>query len=156
MSLGLILSARRPNTAEQLRRALKAVGIDLGRVESVEGRDGITVRTRGWVKEWRLINDVVRSFGGSWFFEQRVWRVPYVKPPGRVREMKVTKQLRAVRDGICARISEKCHLSKAKALKYYLPYLRAMFKLNPEEGERIARWLDLTDEMVSYLKGSSP
>jgi len=70
--------------------------------------------------------------------------------------MKVTKSLRGLRDGICARISEKCHLSRAKALKYYLPYLKAIFKLNPEEGERIARWLDLTDDMVSYLKESSP
>ena len=156
MSLGVVVPTRRPNTAKQLKKALKAAGVDLRRLEVVEGRDGIVVRTRGWVREWAVVNEVVRNFGGSWVFGERVWRVPYIKPPGRVRAMKVTKSLRGLRDGICARISERCHLSRAKALKYYLPYLKAIFKLNPEEGERIARWLDLTDEMVSYLRESPP
>ncbi|MEM3004992.1 MAG: replication factor C large subunit [Candidatus Bathyarchaeia archaeon] len=51
------------------------------------------------------------------------------------------------------KISQRCHISTTGAIKYFIPYIKHIFKNNQGEAERIARWLELDEGMVKYLSG---
>lgn len=51
------------------------------------------------------------------------------------------------------RIGRKCHISSSRAIKEVLPYIRIMFQTNPKMAKGIAKWLNLSNEMVAYISG---
>jgi replication factor C large subunit len=74
--------------------------------------------------------------------------------PGRIQMLSSSKAERAMQLEIGRKIKRRCHISANRAAKEVLPYLRIIFKNNAEMAAGLARWLDLTPEMVEYLAES--
>ncbi|MEM3377318.1 MAG: replication factor C large subunit [Candidatus Bathyarchaeia archaeon] len=77
--------------------------------------------------------------------------IPF-KFPSRIQMLSRSKAERAMQLSIGAKIKRKCHISATRASKEFLPYLRIIFKNNAEMAVGIAKWLDLDEEMIAYLK----
>lgn len=74
--------------------------------------------------------------------------------PGRVQMLSRSKAERALRLNIGRKIGRKCHVSAVTASKEIVPYLRIIFRNDPEMAAGLARWFVLDEEMVRYLVGS--
>ncbi len=73
--------------------------------------------------------------------------------PQRIQMLSRSKAERAVQLEIGRKIRRRCHISANRAVKEFLPYLRIIFKNNQEMADGLAKWLDLTPEMVEHLAG---
>lgn len=71
--------------------------------------------------------------------------------PGRIQMLSRSKEERAMLLEIGRKIKRRCHISATRASKEVLPYLRIIFKNNVEMAAGIAKWLDLSPEIVEYL-----
>ncbi|MBS7608803.1 MAG: replication factor C large subunit [Candidatus Bathyarchaeia archaeon] len=74
--------------------------------------------------------------------------------PERIQALSKSKEERSIQLEIGKKIKRKCHISATRASKEILPYLRIIFKNNVEMAAGIAKWLDLTPEMVEYVAES--
>lgn len=74
--------------------------------------------------------------------------------PERIQALSRSKEERAMQLEIGRKIKRRCHISATRASKEVLPYLRIIFKNNADMSAGIAKWLDLTPEMVEYLTES--
>ncbi|MEM2280437.1 MAG: replication factor C large subunit [Candidatus Bathyarchaeia archaeon] len=74
--------------------------------------------------------------------------------PERIQTLSRSKEERAMQLEIGRKIKRRCHISATRASKEILPYLRIIFKNNVEMAAGIAKWLDLTPEMVEYIAES--
>jgi replication factor C large subunit len=79
--------------------------------------------------------------------------IPF-KFPGRIQMLSRSKAERAVQLNIGHKIKRRCHVSASRASKEILPYLKIIFKNNPNMAAGIAKWLDLDVEMIEYLAES--
>jgi replication factor C large subunit len=79
--------------------------------------------------------------------------IPF-KFPERIQMLSRSKAERALQLNIGHKIKRRCHISANRASKEILPYLRIIFKNNPNMAAGIAKWLDLDVEMVEYLAES--
>jgi hypothetical protein len=50
------------------------------------------------------------------------------------------------------KIKKKCHISARRAAKEILPYLRVMLENDAKMVAGMAKWFDLDDDMVKYLR----
>lgn len=76
------------------------------------------------------------------------------KFPTRIQMLSRSRAERAVQSSIGNKIKHRCHISAIRASKEVLPYLKIIFKNNPEMAAGLAKWLDLNQEMVEYIAGS--
>ncbi len=74
--------------------------------------------------------------------------------PERIQMLSRSKAERAMQLEIGQKIKRRCHISANRASKEILPYLRIIFKNNVEMAAGLAKWLDLSPEMVDYLAES--
>ena len=74
--------------------------------------------------------------------------------PGKIRMLSRTKGERALQKSIGTKIWKRCHISATRSTKEVFPYLRIIFKNNPEMAAGLSDWLDLDDEMIEYLAGN--
>lgn len=74
--------------------------------------------------------------------------------PGRIQMLSRSKEERAMQLEIGRRIKRRCHISATRASKEVLPYLRIIFRNNMEMAAGLAKWLDLSPEMIEYLAES--
>lgn len=74
--------------------------------------------------------------------------------PGRIQMLSRSKEERAMQLEIGRRIKHRCHISATRASKEVLPYLRIIFRNNMEMAAGLAKWLDLSPEMIEYLAES--
>lgn len=79
--------------------------------------------------------------------------VPF-KFPSRIMMLSRSKAKRAMRKKIGLKIRRKCHISANRASSEVLPFLRIIFKNNVLMAAKIARWLDLDEEMVEFITES--
>lgn len=79
--------------------------------------------------------------------------IPF-KFPERIQMLSRSKAERAMQLSIGVKIKRKSHISAARASKEIVPYLKIIFKNNADMAAGIAKWLDLSPEMVEYLVGS--
>jgi replication factor C large subunit len=79
--------------------------------------------------------------------------IPF-KFPERIQMLSRSKAERATQLSIGVKIKRKSHISAARASKEIVPYLKIIFKNNADMAAGIAKWLDLSPEMVEYLVGS--
>ena len=75
-----------------------------------------------------------------------------MKFPQRIAFMSRTMRERAKLRQLGNKIGKKCHASSQDSVKNYIPYLKIIFKHNEEMAFSIERWLELEDEMITYLK----
>jgi replication factor C large subunit len=73
--------------------------------------------------------------------------------PERIQTLSKSKEERNLQLEIGKKIKRKCHISAVMATREVLPYLRIIFKNNVEMAAGIAKWLNLTPEMVEYIAG---
>ncbi|MCS7123973.1 MAG: replication factor C large subunit [Candidatus Bathyarchaeota archaeon] len=74
--------------------------------------------------------------------------------PERIQALSRSKEERAMQLEIGRKIKRRCHISATRAAKEVLPYLRIIFKNNVKMAAGIAKWLDLTPEMIEYVAES--
>ncbi len=73
--------------------------------------------------------------------------------PSRIRFMQETRDLRALMESITTKVSKRLHMSTAKAVTEFVPYLRLMLKY----GDRsIAKYFRLSEREVEYLVSRAP
>jgi replication factor C large subunit len=73
--------------------------------------------------------------------------------PSRIQMLSRSRFERATQLSIGKKVKRKCHISARRATREFLPYMRIIFKNNPEMAAGLARWLDLDVEMIDYLAG---
>ncbi|MEM3783691.1 MAG: replication factor C large subunit [Candidatus Bathyarchaeia archaeon] len=71
--------------------------------------------------------------------------------PARIQMLSRSKEERVMQLEIGRKIKRRCHISATRASKEVLPYLRIIFKNNMEMAAGLAKWLDLSQEMIEYL-----
>jgi replication factor C large subunit len=79
--------------------------------------------------------------------------IPF-KFPERIQMLSRSKAERAMRLSIGTKIKRKNHISAVRASREFIPYLKIIFKNNADMAAGLAKWLDLTSEMVEYLVGN--
>jgi replication factor C large subunit len=79
--------------------------------------------------------------------------IPF-KFPERIQMLSRSKAERAMRLSIGTKIKRKNHISANRASKQIVPYLKIIFGNNAEMAAGLAKWLDLSQEMVEYLVGN--
>jgi len=79
--------------------------------------------------------------------------VPF-KFPERIQMLSRSRSERAMRLSIGNKVKHRCHISAVRASKEVVPYLRIIFKSDPEMAAGLAKWLVMDEEMVGYLVGS--
>lgn len=111
---------------------------------------------RGAIKEtgdWSFLRYVIdlmtAGVAFSWSKKSSGW-TPF-RFPERIKTAAATKEEREMLEEIGKRIGKKCHLSSSRAIVEVLPYLAIILHNNPKMGKKIARWLNLTDEMISFI-----
>ena len=75
-----------------------------------------------------------------------------MKFPQRIAFMSRTMRERVKLRQLGIKIGKKCHVSSQDSIKIFIPYLKIIFKHNEEMASSIERWLELDDEMTTYLK----
>jgi replication factor C large subunit len=73
--------------------------------------------------------------------------------PERIQMLSRSRIERAMRVSIGNKVKPKCHISAVRATKEIIPYLRIIFQNNAEMAAGLAKWLNLSEEMVCYLAG---
>lgn len=71
--------------------------------------------------------------------------------PQKLLLMSSTRDARKIRDEILSALSEKCNLSRRKALTEIIPYLRIIIEDNPFISKQIEKWLNLNEDHLKYL-----
>lgn len=74
--------------------------------------------------------------------------------PARIQMLSRSRAERAMRLNLGRTIRRRSHISAVKASREVVPYLKIIFKNNIEMATGIAKWLDLTPDMIDYLAGS--
>ncbi len=71
--------------------------------------------------------------------------------PQKLLLISSTKNSRRIRDEILSALSEKCRISRRKALTEMLPYLKTIIEEEPSIGKQIGEWLNLNEDHLKYL-----
>ncbi len=106
-------------------------------------------------QNWRLLRYVI-DFMTAGVAMSRQWSkpsgwVPY-RFPERIRWLSRTRSERQMQSRIGMKIKKKCHISARRAAKEILPYLRVMLENDAKMVAGMAKWFDLDDDMVKYLR----
>jgi len=73
--------------------------------------------------------------------------------PGRIQMLSRSRFERATQLSIGKKVKRKCHISARRATREFLPYMRIIFKNNPEMAAGLVKWFDLDIDMITYLVG---
>lgn len=120
--------------------ALSRADVHRGRVRS----------TQDWSLIRYFLDLMTAGVAASWNKKPAGW-VPF-RFPGRIRYLSSERAERAMLAAIGMKIKRRCHISSVRAVKEVIPYLRIIFENNAEMATGLARWLDLDEEAVTYLK----
>ncbi|RLE89785.1 MAG: replication factor C large subunit [Thermoprotei archaeon] len=71
--------------------------------------------------------------------------------PQKLKMLSRMRELRMVRDSILSIIARKCHVSRAVANTEILPYIKIIYKENPEYGRKILKWLGIDEKRFKSL-----
>ncbi len=104
---------------------------------------------------WDLLSYVFDMIGPGIAFARKTYRYKWTKFkfPEKITLLAKTKRSREIRDGIARALAPRLLTSRKRILSDVLPYLHAIFQVNPEYGVRIALGYDLTEDMVKQLAG---
>ncbi|MCS7096272.1 MAG: replication factor C large subunit [Nitrososphaerota archaeon] len=127
----------------ELARALDAVA----KADVYRGR---IKRTQDWSFTRYMLDLMTAGVAMSRVSSKPSGWVPFHFPT-RISALSKSKEERVMQMEIGRKIRRKCHISAARAAKEVLPYLRIIFKNNAKMAAGIAKWLDLTPEMIYYI-----
>jgi len=72
-----------------------------------------------------------------------------ISPPIRVITLFWTKGKRSMLNSICAKIGEKCHVSKTTAKQDFIPFIKVMLAKN--KADPVVSWLEIAPEEKEFL-----
>ncbi|MBS7611261.1 replication factor C large subunit [Candidatus Bathyarchaeota archaeon] len=106
-------------------------------------------------QNWKLLSYALECMTAGVAMSRRYSKPKWApfKFPSRIRFLSSFKARRELLNGLAAKIASKTHASRAKAVREYLPYLKAIAVLNPSLCEKIGKNLGLTEEEFSILGG---
>ncbi|MGP3666993.1 MAG: replication factor C large subunit [Candidatus Bathyarchaeota archaeon] len=106
-------------------------------------------------QNWNLLKYVVEemSMGVNLSRKRKYTPVGFRFPPSKLILMARTKSVREVLDKILSLIGRQCHVSRRRAMKDFIPFLRIIFENSPTEAKKLASWFNFTEDMYSYLSG---
>jgi len=73
--------------------------------------------------------------------------------PSLLKEMKSSKVQRDLQRKVGEKIKKRCHTSVMRAINDFLPFIRVIFKNNPEMGAKMARWFRFNEEEIAFITG---
>ncbi|MEM4718100.1 MAG: replication factor C large subunit [Desulfurococcaceae archaeon] len=131
-------------TPEEVSKAYEA----LSRADQYLGR---IVKTQNW----DLLSYALDMMGPGVAFARREHRGKFVpfKMPEKIRLLSESKRSREYRESLAETIARRLLTSKEIIKSDVIPYLRVIFKNNPEYAAKIARSYGLPDELVRWLAG---
>ena len=107
-------------------------------------------------QEWGFMRYVIDYMTAGVAMARRKSRtagwVPF-RFPSRIQMLSRSRAERAAQLNIGQKVKRRCHISARRATREFLPYLRIIFKNNPEMAAGLAKWLDLNPEMIDNLAG---
>ena len=106
-------------------------------------------------QDWKLLSYALECMTAGVAMSRKYSKPKWApfKFPSRIRFLSSFKARRELLNGLAAKIASKIHSSKAKVVKEYLPYLKAIAFLNPSLCEKIGKEFSLTEEELSILGG---
>ncbi len=73
--------------------------------------------------------------------------------PQRILLLSRTREARRLRELVCERIAKQIHVSKRYASVEMIPLLKVIFCSNPKIGAKIAKALELNEDMINIITG---
>jgi len=106
-------------------------------------------------QNWKLLSYALECMTAGVAVSRRYSKPKWApfKFPSRIRFLSSFKARRELLNGLAAKIALKTHASRAKVVREYLPYLRAIAVLNPDLFEKMCKKLGLTEEEFNVLGG---
>jgi replication factor C large subunit len=107
-------------------------------------------------QDWSFLRYVIDYMTAGVCMARQYSKVGWVpfKFPTRIQSLSRSKAERALQLSVGAKIKPKFHMSAKRSLTEVLPFIRIIFKNDTEKAAGIARWLDLNEEMITYLAGT--
>ena len=108
-------------------------------------------------QNWSLLKYVIEemSMGVNLSRKGKYTPIGFKFPPSKLILMARTKLTREVLDKISSLIGKQCHVSRQRAIRDFIPFLRVIFENNPAEAKKFASWFNFTEDLSSYLSGKS-
>ena len=107
-------------------------------------------RGRIGVENWHLLKYFFNSLSEAAAVSPESYK-PFtlISPPIRVITLFWTKGKRTMLDAVCAKIGQKCHVSRATAKQDFIPFLKVL--LAKQKAASALSWLGLQPEEVEFL-----
>lgn len=121
-------------------QALSRADVYLGRAQ----------RTQNY-KLWGYASDLMTA--GVALSKTRDYHGARLGFPVWIRRMGASRHARAVRKGLCEKLSKATHTSRQVAQEDFLPFLQGLFQHDQAQAVRLALALDLEEAEISFLLG---
>lgn len=107
-------------------------------------------RGRIGVENWHLLKYFFNSLSEAAAVSPESYK-PFtlISPPIRVITLFWTKSKRTMLDAICAKIGQRCHVSRATAKQDFVPFLKVL--LAKQKAASALSWLGLQPEEIEFL-----
>jgi len=104
---------------------------------------------------WDLLSYVFDLMGPGVAFARRVYKYKWkaYKSPERLQLLAQTKKARETLNSIASILSSRLLISRATAKRDVIPFLRAIFTMNPEKAAKLAIEYGFDQDMISLLAG---
>lgn len=109
-----------------------------------------TYRGRIGTENWHLLKYFFNSLSQAAAVSPESFRpFTFISPPIRIITLFWTKGKRTMLDAVCAKIGQRCHVSKALAKQDFVPFMKIM--LAKGKADPVVSWLELEPEEVEFL-----
>jgi len=104
---------------------------------------------------WQLLPYVYELLAQSVAIAPKTYQ-PFniIFPPIKFSLLNWRRRERNILANICAKIGLRCHVSKRMANRDFIPFLRVIFRKESEQALKIAKWLELDEKNLEYLRRS--
>ena len=109
-------------------------------------------------QDWGLLSYVLDLMTAGVAMSRKRTQKAWVKMqfPSRLKYLSQTKEVRELRQELSMRIRRRCHISARAANREVMPFLQAIFEGGDVRmAADIARWLELSEEMIAFLAGDA-
>jgi replication factor C large subunit len=137
MSIGDNLPLRYADSGE-----LAAAYNFISRADVYRGRIG--------VDNWHLLRYFFNSLSEAAAISPESYQpFTFISPPIRIITLFWTKGKRTILDGICAKIGQRCHVSRATAKTDFIPFLKILLANN--KADHVVSWLEISPEEAEFI-----
>lgn len=106
-------------------------------------------------QDWKLLSYALECMTAGIALSRKYSKPKWspFKFPSRIKFLSSFKARRELLNGLAAKVASKTHTSRAKAIREFFPYLRAIAALNSDLYEKIGKSLGFTEEEFSVFRG---